>query len=238
VIGRGRFIAPVRGQTAAQGGAIYHSMTTLTGLSPDARQLVADTGQQLDRVRNLADGETEYLHGVIEFYQTVLSVKSTLLGQAQNEKVQQLTEASYAQNEEIKKISAWAAIFFAPYPDRHRVRNELRPHAQVALGDRLSSRTARDGAVVGWPLYLVQTAQVAVTMAAPVSRQWTCFTDRWSCSAVLLFCMHTRMKTKSSGQPIAALRGATQAAGGTLKSAALGPFDRRDRVEISVVTRS
>jgi hypothetical protein len=52
-------------------------------------------------------GETEYLHGVIEFYQTVLSVKSTLLGQAQNEKVRQLTEAS-------KKISAWAAIFFAP----------------------------------------------------------------------------------------------------------------------------
>jgi magnesium transporter len=98
----------------AQGGAIYHSMTTLTGLSPDARQLVADTTQQFDRVRNLADGETAYLHGVIEFYQTVLSVKSTLLGQAQNEKVQQLTEASYAQNEEIKKISAWAAIFFAP----------------------------------------------------------------------------------------------------------------------------
>ena len=25
-----------------------------------------------------------------------------------------LTEASYAQNEEIKKISAWAAIFFVP----------------------------------------------------------------------------------------------------------------------------
>jgi magnesium transporter len=98
----------------AQSGAIYHSMTTLTGISPDSRQLVADNAQQFDRVRSLADGETEYLHGVIEFYQTVLSVKSTLLGQAQNEKVQQLTEASYAQNEEIKKISAWAAIFFAP----------------------------------------------------------------------------------------------------------------------------
>jgi Mg2+ and Co2+ transporter CorA len=98
----------------AQSGAIYHSMTTLTGISPDGRQLVADNAQQFDRVRSLADGETEYLHGVIEFYQTVLSVKSTLLGQAQNEKVQQLTEAGYAQNEEIKKISAWAAIFFAP----------------------------------------------------------------------------------------------------------------------------
>jgi hypothetical protein len=61
---------------------------------------VADNAQQFDRVRSLADGETEYLHGVIEFYQTVLSVKSTLLGQAQNKKVQQLTESS-------KKISAW-----------------------------------------------------------------------------------------------------------------------------------
>jgi Mg2+ and Co2+ transporter CorA len=91
----------------AQSGAIYHSMTTLTGISTESRQLVADNAQQFDRVRSLADGEMEYLHGVIEFYQTVLSVKSTLLGQAQNEKVQQLTEAS-------KKISAWAAIFFAP----------------------------------------------------------------------------------------------------------------------------
>ena len=36
------------------------------------------------------------------------------MGQAQNIEVQRLTEASYAQNEEIKKISAWAAIFFAP----------------------------------------------------------------------------------------------------------------------------
>jgi magnesium transporter len=98
----------------AQSGAIYHSTTSLTGISPEARQLVADNAQQFDRVRSLADGETEYLHGVIEFYQTVLSVKSTLLGQAQNEKVQRLTEASYTQNEEIKKISAWAAIFFAP----------------------------------------------------------------------------------------------------------------------------
>ncbi len=98
----------------AQNGAIYHSMTTLTGISTEGRDPVADNAQQFDRVRSLADGETEYLHGVIEFYQTVLSVKSTLLGQAQNEKVQQLTEASYAQNEEIKKISAWAAIFFAP----------------------------------------------------------------------------------------------------------------------------
>ena len=28
--------------------------------------------------------------------------------------MQRLTETSYAQNEEVKKISSWAAIFFAP----------------------------------------------------------------------------------------------------------------------------
>jgi magnesium transporter len=37
-----------------------------------------------------------------------------LVGQAQNEEVRSLTRASYAQNEVVKKISAWAAIFFAP----------------------------------------------------------------------------------------------------------------------------
>ena len=51
---------------------------------------------------------------MIEFYQTILTIKAALVGQAQNEEVKRLTEASYAQNEEIKKISAWAAIFFAP----------------------------------------------------------------------------------------------------------------------------
>jgi Mg2+ and Co2+ transporter CorA len=98
----------------ALGAASYDRMGTLTGVSPGGRKLAADMADQLERVRGVADGEREYLQGVIEFYQTVLTIKSTLLGQAQNEEVKRLTEASYAQNEELKKISAWAAIFFAP----------------------------------------------------------------------------------------------------------------------------
>jgi magnesium transporter len=98
----------------ALGAATYGRMRTLPGLSPVGRRLVADAGDQLERVRGMADSEREYLQGVIEFYQTVLTIKSTLIGQAQNEEVKRLTEASYAQNEELKKISAWAAIFFAP----------------------------------------------------------------------------------------------------------------------------
>jgi len=94
--------------------AIYERMATLPGIPADERRLVADLADRFDRVRSVADGEREYLQGVMEFYQTVLTIKATLVGQAQNDEVQRLTEASYAQNEEIKKISAWAAIFFAP----------------------------------------------------------------------------------------------------------------------------
>ncbi len=99
---------------AAQCGAIYSSLMGLTGISPEGQRMVVDSAHSFDRVRSLADGQREYLQGVIEYYQTALVIKSTLVGQAQNDKVQRLTEASYSQNEEIKKISAWAAIFFAP----------------------------------------------------------------------------------------------------------------------------
>ena len=41
-------------------------------------------------------------------------MNATLVSQNQNEEMRNLTQASYAQNEEIKKVSAWAAILFAP----------------------------------------------------------------------------------------------------------------------------
>ena len=99
---------------AALSAAIYGRMATLQRVSPDGRVLVADMADQFDQVRSVADGEKDYLQGVIDFYQTVLTLRATLATQAQNEEVGQLTQASYAQNEEIKKISAWAAILFAP----------------------------------------------------------------------------------------------------------------------------
>ena len=46
--------------------------------------------------------------------QNALTVHTTLVGQQQNDEMRSLTEASLAQNEEVKKISAWAAILFAP----------------------------------------------------------------------------------------------------------------------------
>jgi magnesium transporter len=37
-----------------------------------------------------------------------------LVGQRQNEEIQRLTQTSLDQNEQVKRISAWAAILFAP----------------------------------------------------------------------------------------------------------------------------
>ena len=99
---------------AALSAAIYGRMATLSRVSPDGRKLVVDMADQFERVRSVADSEKEYLQGVIDFYQTVLALRATLATQAQNEEVGQLTQASYAQNEQVKKISAWAAILFAP----------------------------------------------------------------------------------------------------------------------------
>jgi magnesium transporter len=46
--------------------------------------------------------------------QNALTVQTTLVAQRQNDEMRSLTEASLAQNEEVKRISAWAAILFAP----------------------------------------------------------------------------------------------------------------------------
>jgi Mg2+ and Co2+ transporter CorA len=89
-------------------------MSGLARIPPGGEKLVADIVDQFERVRSVSDSEKEYLQGVIEFYQTVLTINAALVGQAQNIEVKRLTEASFAQNEEIKKISAWAAILFAP----------------------------------------------------------------------------------------------------------------------------
>jgi magnesium transporter len=44
----------------------------------------------------------------------ILTVNATLVAQRQNDEIRELTETSIAQGEEVKKISAWAAILFAP----------------------------------------------------------------------------------------------------------------------------
>src|SRR5689334_22923519 len=77
-----------------------------------------ETKVELQRyLRDVADHATTVTERVIGFRQNlsdILTVNATLVNQAQNEEVRRLTEASIEQNEEVKRISSWAAIIFAP----------------------------------------------------------------------------------------------------------------------------
>jgi magnesium transporter len=46
--------------------------------------------------------------------QNALTVHTAVVAQQQNDEMRSLTESSLSQNEEVKRISAWAAILFAP----------------------------------------------------------------------------------------------------------------------------
>jgi magnesium transporter len=76
------------------------------------------TDEELQRyLRDVADHATTVSERVAGFRQMlgdILTVNATLVSQQQNEEMKNLTESSYAQNEEVKRISAWAAILFAP----------------------------------------------------------------------------------------------------------------------------
>jgi magnesium transporter len=46
--------------------------------------------------------------------QNALTVNATLVGQRQNDQMADLTQASLKQGDDVKRISSWAAIGFAP----------------------------------------------------------------------------------------------------------------------------
>jgi magnesium transporter len=76
-------------------------------IDEELQRYLRDVADHLTRVTERVDEQRQLLANI-------LTVNATLVGQQQNEEMRALTEASYTQNEEIKRISAWAAILFAP----------------------------------------------------------------------------------------------------------------------------
>ncbi|MEW1974139.1 MULTISPECIES: magnesium/cobalt transporter CorA [Microbacterium] len=64
----------------------------------------------LDHTLRIADRATTF-RTVLD---NALTVESTIVARRQNEEMRRMTELSIRQNEEVKKISGWAAILFAP----------------------------------------------------------------------------------------------------------------------------
>lgn len=77
-----------------------------------------DVDEELRRsLRDVADHVTQVIERIDSLrvlLRDILQVNSILVAQKQNEEMTSLSRTSNAQNDEVKKISAWAAILFAP----------------------------------------------------------------------------------------------------------------------------
>jgi magnesium transporter len=77
------------------------------GVDEELRSYLRDVADHVTSVNERVEGFRLQLRDI-------LTVNATLVAQRQNEEIRELTETSIAQGEEVKKISAWAAILFAP----------------------------------------------------------------------------------------------------------------------------
>ena len=75
-------------------------------LPDDATPLSRTLADQFDMVTSMADGQREFLHGVIEFYQTRTTTHMTIAAEKAATSVQQ--------NDDMRKITAWVAIIAVP----------------------------------------------------------------------------------------------------------------------------
>jgi Mg2+ and Co2+ transporter CorA len=93
---------------AAHSSATYGRMAKLARFLPEREKpLVADLADRFDLVRSMADGQKEFLHGVIEFYQTRTGTHMTLAAE-------KLAATSLQQSDDMRRITAWVAVIAVP----------------------------------------------------------------------------------------------------------------------------
>jgi magnesium transporter len=77
------------------------------GVTQELQRALRDVSDHLIQVNERVDGFRQLLRDI-------LTVNSTLVAERQNEETVRLAHAANRQGEEVKKISSWAAILFAP----------------------------------------------------------------------------------------------------------------------------
>jgi magnesium transporter len=93
---------------AAHSAATYDRMAHLAHfLPPQEIPLVADLADRFEVVSRMADGQRELLHGIIEFFQTRISMHMTIAAD-------RMAKTSVQQNDDMRKITAWVAIVAVP----------------------------------------------------------------------------------------------------------------------------
>lgn len=91
-----------------------HSAETYRGIAKRIRSvgehekpLIGDLADRFEMVRSMADGQKEFVHGVIEFYQTRTTTHMTIAAES-------LAKTSVQQNNDMRRITAWVAIVAVP----------------------------------------------------------------------------------------------------------------------------
>jgi Mg2+ and Co2+ transporter CorA len=93
---------------AVHSSATYDRMARLARFLPEEQKpLVADLADRFEMVSSMADGQREFLHGVIEFFQTRTGTHMTIAAE-------ELAATSVQQNDDMRKITAWVAIVAVP----------------------------------------------------------------------------------------------------------------------------
>ncbi|GGF36381.1 magnesium and cobalt transport protein CorA [Subtercola lobariae] len=87
----------------------------------DAHELAEDDAAQLLELKRHLRDVLDHVIRIIDrsesfrtLLENALTVHSTLIAQKQNDEMTRMTETSLAQGEQVKKISGWAAVLFAP----------------------------------------------------------------------------------------------------------------------------
>ncbi len=93
---------------AGHASSTYGRMAKLSGnLQEPDLQLVSDMADRFDLVCSIAEDQRDFVHGVIEFFQTRTTTHMTIA-------TERLAATSVRQNDDIRKISSWVAIIAVP----------------------------------------------------------------------------------------------------------------------------
>jgi magnesium transporter len=78
-----------------------------SGSDLELRRALRDVADHVSRVQDRIAGFRELLTNLLD-------IDNALVARRQNEEMARMTQAGYEQNEQVKRISSWAAILFAP----------------------------------------------------------------------------------------------------------------------------
>lgn len=93
---------------ARHSAATYDLLAKSATALPETRRVQLEAiADRFEQVASMADGQKEFLHGVIEYFQTRISTHMTIAAE-------EMAATGVRQNDDMRKISAWVAIVAVP----------------------------------------------------------------------------------------------------------------------------